>query len=150
MFKNLICKILVLLTLSSCGYVVIHKTSENMDYKITITQLEGDIDINNIYKMLSINSSSKDSKKEILVNVSTNYSKNIVGKNIKGSASDYRLLVESKFTATINEKNLEILLSEYFIIKKSDKNFEQLNYEKSIKKNLANLIYQNFIRELSF
>lgn len=150
MFKNLIFKILILLTISSCGYIAIHKDNENVNYKITITQIEGDVDINNTYKMLSRKSPSKDFKKELFVRVSTNYSKNIVGKNIKGSASDYKLIVESKFTATSDEKNLEILINEDFIIKKSDKNFEQANYEKSIKENLANLIYQNFIRELSF
>ena len=150
MFKNLIFKTLILLALSSCGYVAVHKDNENINYKITITQLEGDIDVNNIYKSLSKTSSLRNSENEISLKISTNYTKNIVGKDIKGSASDYRLLVESKFTATNDEKNLEILISEDFIVKNNNKNFEQLNYEKSIKKNLANLIYQNFIRELSF
>jgi len=149
MIKKKLAYILIFFFISSCGYVSIYDNSENFNYIININQTEGDQDINNLYKDLSNRMKGKNYQNEITIDIKTNYTKTIIGKDLKGSASDYKLLVETEFLLLSGKENRKIFLAEDFIIKRSGKNFEQQNYEKTVKQNLAKTIFQNFLRNLS-
>jgi len=142
--KNLL--ILLFLLVCSCGYTPMTEYKLKSDINIVINEIKGDEEINNIYKKIANSYARNESQKKLFLNIDTNFTKTIISKDLKGNASDYRLTINSVFT-TDNKKTISI--TKDFIVKKFDENFQQQNYENQIKENLANIIYQDLIRQLT-
>ena len=142
--KNLL--ILLFLLVYSCGYTPMTEYKLKSDINIVINEIKGDEEINNIYKKIANSYARNESQKKLFLNIDTNFTKTIISKDLKGNASDYRLIINSVFT-TDNKKTISI--TKDFIVKKFDENFQQQNYENQIKENLANIIYQDLIRQLT-
>ena len=138
--------ILLFLLVCSCGYTPMTEYKLKSDINIVINEIKGDEEINNIYKKIANSYARNESQKKLFLNIDTNFTKTIISKDLKGNASDYRLTINSVFT-TDNKKTISI--TKDFIVKKFDENFQQQNYENQIKENLANIIYQDLIRQLT-
>ena len=67
----------------------------------------------------------------------TNYSKTIISKDAKGSATNYELSIDAKFYIQLEGEEKEITINEKQNIKKISDIFEQRNYENTLKKNFA-------------
>jgi len=134
----------VFLLFTNCGFTPLYN-SNNVNYKINITQISGD-NIINTTMMSEIQRISKPSSKNVFnIKINSNYEKRIISKNIKGSASDYQLIATVNFQIIENNKTETINYQEKLNIKKNSNSFDQINYENTIKENFAT----SFIRKLN-
>lgn len=134
----------VFLLFTNCGFTPLYN-SNNVNYKINITQISGD-NIINTTMMSEIQRISKPSSKNVFnIKINSNYEKRIISKNIKGSASDYQLIATVNFQIIENNKTETISYQEKQNIKKNSNSFDQINYENTIKENFAT----SFIRKLN-
>jgi outer membrane lipopolysaccharide assembly protein LptE/RlpB len=145
--KNLIL-ILFLIFLNSCGYTSVYKNQKLKDFQITVLEMTGDKEFNNLIKNeLKLNSNINSiNKYEISLN--SNYQKITTSKNSAGVDTDYKILANTRVTINLNNKNIILNFSENINIKSNSNSFEQNNYERNIKKNFASSIKDKFIIKL--
>ena len=128
---------LVLLS-SGCDYSPIHSIKTN-NTEIKIISMSGDKEINNyLSKELEKKSKASSEKMEVIIN--TNFSKRVLAKDTKSFATDYELQVIGNFELKKDDKSKSIKITEKFRYKNLNDNYEQKNYEKMIKLNLAQII----------
>jgi len=128
---------ILFLILTSCGFTPIYNASEKVDYNINLIEKKGDSVINN--KIISEISriTNKNSKRIYNIKLTTNYSKLIISKDAKGSATNYEISVVSNFIIEYENNVKEININEKQNIKKIADIFEQRNYENTLKNNFA-------------
>ena len=144
-FKNIILTI-ILIFIIGCGYVPL-KTSKNTNFFIDELVVDGDRQLSNLItnKLKKYKKFDQD-KKEIKLKILTKYQKIIVNKNSSGDPQNYKLILSINIELISDEKN------------KVNENFERIEYltaqskklneieeEKSKKKDLANLISEDII-----
>ena len=136
MIKNTLI-LLVLFILTNCGFSPIYNASEKVNYNINFIEKEGDSSINS--KIISEISRliDKDSKNIFNIDLITNYSKSIISKDAKGSATNYEITVDAQFNIKFGDKIKRVNINEKQNIKKIADTFEQRNYENTLKKNFA-------------
>ena len=136
--------LLIFFLFSRCGFTPLY-TSNNVDYKISITQISGDntINTNMVNELKKI--SKPNSKKNFKIKIDSNYEKKIISKDLKGSASDYQLIATVNIQIEENDYVRSITFLEKQNIKKSSDSFDQINYENTIKGNFA----ASFVRKLN-
>ena len=135
MKKNLIP--ILFLIVASCGFTPIYNTSEKVDYNINLIEEKGDTVINNkIFSEIS-RITNKNSKRIYNIKLTTNYSKSIISKDAKGSATNYEISVVSNFIIEYENNVKEININEKQNIKKIADIFEQRNYENTLKNNFG-------------
>ena len=136
--------ILLLFLLYGCGYSSVYKNNDSIDYNIIITEMTGNITINNLIKNELGIHSNKNSENIYKVKLNTSYSKKIKSKNSSGIASNYELVISANFN--INSETISF--EEKFIVKNMLDSIEQRNYENIIKKNFAALIKEKVLIKL--
>ena len=144
-FKNIILTI-ILIFIIGCGYVPL-KTSKNTNFFIDELVVDGDRQLSNLItnKLKKYKKFDQD-KKEIKLKILKKYQKIIVNKNSSGDPQNYKLILSINIELISDEKN------------KVNENFERIEYltaqskklneieeEKSKKKDLANLISEDII-----
>lgn len=107
--------------------------------------MTGDIEINNLIKNELKFYSNRNSKNKYDISINSEYQKIIISKNSAGVATDYKILVDTKISINLNNKNNILNFSENINIKSNSNSFEQNNYERNIKKNFASSIKNKFI-----
>ena len=142
--KNIIL-ILFLFLLNSCGYTSIYKNQKSQDFQISIIEMTGDNEINNLIKNELKFYSNRNSNIEYNISINSNYQKVIVSKNSAGVATDYKLIAETVISFDKEGINNILNFNENINIKSNSNSYEQNNYEKSIKKNFASSISNKFI-----
>ena len=141
--------IFLIITLSSCGYSPIYY-KQNTNFNIVELNFEGE---NIINKFLEINLKRYTGRKQDTnynISTKTKYEKNIYSKDKAGNATQFELVVETKFNifkTNIFLKNL--IIKDKFIMQNFDDKFEESEYEKNIKQNFAGSIANKLITELS-
>ena len=149
MLKKIFFIILLFSSLSNCDYKPVYSNQNKVDYKIVITSFTGDREINNLISKTLKRNSKENSNKIINISLDTKYSKNTLARNNAGTITDYQANVISKFTIE-KENNSEIFtMIEKFNFQKMTDKYEEKNYERTIKKNLANSISQKLILRIS-
>jgi hypothetical protein len=142
--KNIIL-ILFLFFLNNCGYTSVYKNQKSQDFQISIIEMTGDNEINNLIKNELKFYSNKNSNIKYNISINSNYQKIIVSKNSAGVATDYKLIAETVISFDKEGKNNILNFNENINIKSNSNSYEQNNYEKSIKKNFASSISNKFI-----
>ena len=137
MLKRNLIPLLILLFINNCGFTPIYNTSEKMDYNIVLIEKEGDNIINNKIISEFAKLAKKDSDKIFNIKLTTNYSKSIISKDTKGSATNYEISVNAIFNIEYENTSKEIVINEKQKIKKITDIFEQRNYENTLKNNFA-------------
>ena len=137
--------ILFLFFLNNCGYTSIYKNQKSQDFQISIIEMTGDNEINNIIKKELKFYSNRNSNIKYNISINSNYQKIIVSKNSAGVATDYKLIAETVISFDKEGKNNILNFNENINIKSNSNSYEQNNYEKSIKKNFASSISNKFI-----
>ena len=129
--------LLIILILTSCGYTPIYNSLDKIDYKINIVEKSGDKLINNL--IISEIKAISNSQSNIIFNLKINtvFEKIIVSKDVKGTVSDYQLILKSNFTISTGEESETISFVEKQNIKNTSDIFEQKNYEDVIKRNFV-------------
>jgi hypothetical protein len=138
MLKKFVLFIILVLVISGCDYSPIHSIKTN-NIEIKIISMSGDKEINNyLSKELEKKSKASSEKMEVIIN--TNFSKRVLAKDTKSFATDYELQVIGNFELKKDDKSKSIKITEKFRYKNLNDNYEQKNYEKMIKLNLAQII----------
>ena len=79
----------------------------------------------------------------------TEYKKNIIAKDSTGAATEYKIIVSSKFKINSIVFNGEVGFTESFNMKKMSNKLDEKDYEENILNNLANTITRKLILKLS-
>ena len=122
----------------ACDYTPMH-LSKGLDYKIKILEINGDNEINN-YLVSALKRNSKNSGKEIQIRIKTTSSKEVIAKDTKSLATDYKLNTMANFELILENDSKNITFKESFTYKNLNNSYEQGIYEKTIKKNFAQSI----------
>ena len=145
--KNIIL-ILFLFFLNNCGYTSVYKNQKSQNFQISIIEMTGDYEINNLIKNELKFYSNRNSNIKYNISINSNYQKIIVSKNSAGVATDYKLIVDTVIGFDKGEKNNILNFNENINIKNNSNSFEQNTYEKNIKKNFASSLRQKLISEI--
>ena len=120
-----------------------NKIKKKLDYNILITEIAGDKLINNLITNEIRKISDPNSLKKITLKINTNYSKITISKNVKGSVSDYRMVMETNIMINDDKKITNFNFNENQDITNISDIFEKKNYENNIIKNYAISVARN-------
>ena len=149
MIKKIFFIILSLNLLNHCDYKPVYSDQNKVNYKIVIKSFSGDKDINNQITT-NLKKNSKEGSDEIInIVIDTKYTKNVLAKDSAGSITDYRADVATTFVIEKENSSESFSVNEKFNFKKMTDKYEEINYERNIKKNLANSISQKLILRLA-
>ena len=134
--KNLIV-IILLFFLHGCGYTSIYKDQKSKEIFISVINTDGDTVINNYLKNQLNILSDKESVNIFNISFVSKYERTTIAKDSAGITTDYKLVAQIEFNINKNGVNKIITFTENINIKNEGENFEQRNYENSIKRNFA-------------
>ena len=135
--------------ISACDYKPLYKNSKINNFYYEVVETKGDRDVNKyIIKNLERKSSNNKSTK-YKIKLDTQYTKTILAKDSFGSPTDFELRATSIFNISSLIDNYTFNLEEKFSYKNLNENYEQTNYESSIKKNLASQITEKLIIKIA-
>tara|TARA_Y100000816_G_scaffold287817_1_gene271239 strand:+ start:1507 stop:1962 length:456 start_codon:yes stop_codon:yes gene_type:complete len=149
MLKKIFFTIIILNLLSHCEYKPVFSNQNKVNYKIIVTNVTGDKEINNFIATMIKRNSEESSNKILNVSFDTKYTKNNLAKNAAGRITDYQVNVITKFTIQKENDSENFSINEKFNFKKMTDMYEEKNYERTIRKNLANSISQKLILKLA-
>jgi len=134
----------------SCDYQPVYKGIKKLNLNLEIKEIEGDKNINSIIQSELKKYSSQDKQKNYLIKILSNYDKIPISKDITGKVSIYRstMIVNFDITDNDNKESKKITIERSFTLKNYLNNFEQINYENSIKKNFSKSIADEFTKKL--
>ena len=153
---NLIFLILPIL-LFGCGFAPMYKNLKNVDFVISIKDMSGDRDLNNLiksqFKSYLLDEEDEDyNKKKNYKNyniiIKSEYEKIITAKDTTGAATNYKILIKTTFTVTAINFEEKFIYSENFNMQSFSDKFEERDYEQNIKNNLTNIITRKLILQL--
>ena len=148
MKKKITLFLAVFTLLASCGYQPIYNNSDLKNIKFKFIEQKGDQQINRLIVNNLKRNQTKKNVKTYIIKIDSQFNKIILAKDKFGSPTDYKLLVRSNFIIDNNKQKLSLEISEEFIYKNLEENYDQSNYENSIKKNLAEQISEKLRTKL--
>ena len=134
--------------LTACEYQPVYNNSKLKNIKYDFIETKGDQQIN---KLIIDNFKRKQPKLNVniyKIKINSKFNKFVLAKDKFGSPTDYKLLVTSNFEIENNEQKLFLVISEEFVYKNLQENYDQSNYEGIIKKNLAEQISEKLRTKL--
>ena len=149
MLKKIFFTILLLNLLNHCEYKPVYSNQNKVNYKIIVTSFSGDKEINNLITSTIKRNNNESSNKTLNISFDTKYTKNILAKNAAGRITDYQANVITKFNIKREDVSENFSINEKFNFKKMTDKYEEKNYERTIKKNLADSISQKLILRLT-
>ncbi len=153
MFKKLNLLLFIIFFLNSCGYSPIFSSDKKFDFNITSISTSGDNEINNFIKS-RLNNYIKDDFQNggYVIFIKSEYSKKTLAKDRTGKITDVKLMIKSTLEHkknNVDNSKGQVTFSESFNMKINQNNFDLRSYEKSIKKNLSQIITDKIIRHIS-
>ena len=148
--KKILIIYLFSLLLQSCGYVPIYANNQKVDFYIEEIRFDdGDRDLttylkNNLNSYFVIRGNKK-----YKIDTSIDYTKNSVSKNSKGDTVEYELIAIVKFEITSEDFSKELVIKENLKMNNFSDEFEERQYEKTIKQNMARSISSKLLMQLS-
>ena len=134
---------IIILMMTHCGFTPLYDAKKKLDYNIFITEIEGDKLINNLITNEIRKISDPNSLNKITLKIKTNYSKITISKNVKGSVSDYRMVMETNIMIDDDKKVTNFNFNENQDITNISDIFAKKNYENNIIKNYAISVARN-------
>lgn len=137
-----------MIMLTACEYQPVYNNSKLKNIKYDFIETKGDQQIN---KLIINNFERKQPKLNVniyKIKINSKFNKFVLAKDKFGSPTDYKLLVTSNFEIENNEQKLSLVISEEFVYKNLQENYDQSNYEGIIKKNLAEQISEKLRTKL--
>ena len=149
MLKKILLPLLFLIIVNNCEYSPVYLKGENTKLNINIIETKGDTEINKVIVNEISEIANNNYSKVINIKINTNYVRTILARNTKGTPTDFELKATSRFELTNLDKEQNFTIEEKFNYKKMSNSYEQSNYEKNIKKNLASSITRKLILRLN-
>ena len=134
---------IIILMMTNCGFTPLYDSKKKLDYNVLITEIAGDKLINNLITNEIRKISDPNSLNKITLKIKTNYSKITISKNVKGSVSDYRMVMETNIMIDDDKKITNFSFNENQDITNISDIFEKKNYENNIIKNYAISVARN-------
>ena len=113
--KNIIL-ILFLFFINNCGYTSVYKNQKSQDFQISIIEMTGNNEINNLIKNELKFYSNRNSNIKYNISINSNYQKIIVSKNSAGVATDYKLIAETIISFDQEGKNNILIINLLLIV----------------------------------
>jgi hypothetical protein len=149
MLKKILLPFLFLIILNNCDYSPVYLEGKNTKLNINVIEVNGDAEINKVIANEIKEIANNKYAKKIDLKINTNFIKTILARNTKGIATNFELKATSSFKVTSLDKEQNFNIEEKFNYKKMSNSYEQNNYEKTIKKNLASSITRKLILRLN-
>ena len=149
MIKKILFLIISSSLIFSCGYSPIYKNSDNSKLKIFITEMYGDNEVNNKIRLKLKKYSKNESDINYEIQINSSIDKIIASKDPTGKATDYEIKIQSSFNIKNNDITYTFDAQERFKYKRKDNNFDELEYERTIKNNMIDNIVEKLISYLS-
>ena len=141
--------ILILLLVVSCGYSPLYKDLSDINFSITLDEINGNRTINNLIKSNLNNYNVNNAQKNYSIDINTKYTKDIIAKDTTGAATEYKLTVNTSFKVSSSNYEKEFLFQESFNMNSISDKLEEQDYEENIQSNLTNIITRKLILQLS-
>ena len=141
--------IVIFLLFVSCGFSPLYKDLSNINFSITLNEIIGDRKINNLIKSKLDTYNVNNAEKNYEIDISTKYIKDIIAKDTTGSATEYKLTVNTSFKVNSNDYEKEFVFQESFNMKSISDKLEEQDYEENIQSNLVNTITRKLVLQLS-
>jgi hypothetical protein len=135
--------------ISNCGFSPMYKEMTNIKFNISLMELNGNRDMNNLIKSNLNRYSNITDAKVFEIKVSTIYTKSSIAKDTTGKTTDYRIKLVTKFEIKKDELLKEITINESFDYSSIDNSFDQLKYEQTVKQNIVNTTVKKLISQLT-
>ena len=147
MIKKNFIKIIFIFLLASCGYSPMLSTMDNKILNIEVVSHEGDKEINQVLRS-KFKIHRNENEELIKISINSSYNKKDLSKNLTGKVEDYKIETTTSFIVSWNKNEKNFSFSEEYTIKNFDDDFEERNYEKKIRRNVANINYQKLMLQL--
>ena len=148
--KKILIIYLFSLLLQSCGYVPMYANNQKVDFYIEEIKFDdGDRDLstylkNNLNAYFVIKGNRK-----YKIDTTIDYTKNSVSKNSKGDTVEYELIAIVRFEITSENFSKELVIKENLKMNNFSDEFEERQYEKTIKQNMARAISSKLLTQIS-
>ena len=142
---------LLVATLNACGYAPIYSNNQKINFYIESIEFDdGDKDLANFIKNNLNNYLNITNDKKIKIKASIEYKKNSLSKNSAGETEEYELSAYVLFNIeNENNKKTEIKVKETFKMNNFSDEFEEAEYERTIKQTMSRSIASKLIIRLS-
>ena len=147
MIKKNFIKIIFIFLLASCGYSPMLSTMDNKILNIEVISHEGDKEINQVLRS-KFKIHRNENEELIKISINSSYNKKDLSKNLTGKVEDYKIETTTSFIVIQNKNEKNFSFSEEYTIKNFDDDFEERNYEKKIRKSVANINYRKLMLQL--
>lgn len=149
MLKKIFLILFCLNLLQSCGYTPMY--SADKQFKINFEKIEssGDWELNNFLEN-SLKRYKSNEGTQYIIKVNSIYTKNSATKDSSGNTTKYQINIEANINIASENLNKNFLFKEKFTMENFSDELSQRNYERSNKQNLANIIINKLIAQLSF
>ena len=147
MIKKNFIKIIFIFLLASCGYSPMLSTMDNKILNIEVISHEGDKEINQVIRS-KLKIHKNENEELIKISINSSYNKKDLSKNLTGKVVDYKIETTTSFIVSRNKNEKNFSFSEEYTIKNFDDDFEERNYEKKIRKSVANINYRKLMLQL--
>ena len=141
--------LLLIFFIQHCGFSPIYTKNSQTNYFINLVEINGDRIINDILNSEIKRISNSQAENKIILKINTSFEKNILSKDMKGSTSDFRVILNANFSVEQNGIKDEITFQEKHNVKNLSDIFEQKNYEETLKRNFALSTIRKFNLELN-
>ena len=148
--KKILIIYLLLLLLQSCGYTPMYANNQKVDFYIEEIRFDdGDRDLSTYLKNnLNAYFVIKGNKK-YKIDTSIDYTKNSISKSLTGDTVEYELIAIVRFLITNDDFNKELVIRESLKMNNFSDEFEERQYEKTIKQNMARSISSKLLTQIS-
>ena len=143
---------ILLIFLSSCGYEAIYSVKNIKNYNFSISKLSfiGDREINLKIKQKLNNYTQEIKDINFILIITSKSEKIILVKNAAGDSTNFKIEITVNIDVFNKEKlKSNFIITESFNYDNNSNKFELKNYEKEIKRNLADIITEKLIFKLS-
>ena len=143
---------ILLIFLSSCGYEAIYsvKNIKNYDFSISKLSFIGDREINLKIKQKLNNYTQEIKDINFILKITSTSEKIILAKDDAGDSTNFKIETIVNIDVFNKEKlKSNFIITESFNYDNNSNKFELKNYEKEIKRNLADIITEKLIFKLA-
>lgn len=141
--------LLILIFFSGCGYTPLYLGANDLDIKVNLSENTGDREITNSLRILLKKNMNSKSDDLVTISINSEYDKIIASKDAAGLPSNYDLKAKSVITIKYNDNTQVIKVDQKFTMSKLESKFDENNYELTIKRNFANIVYQKLVVKLN-
>lgn len=148
--KKILTLIFVFLIFQSCGYNPMYDKNQDVNFYIeNISFDENNFDLSKFIKINLSNYLKKNNGNKFNIKTSISYSKNSISKDSAGNTEEYELSCLIKFIVFSSDSIKEIKIQEKFKMDNFADDFEERQYERAVKQNMARSIVSKLIFQLS-